>query len=255
MKMILVTGGFDPIHSGHIAYFKAARELGDHLIVGLNSDAWLTRKKEKPFMPFEERAAIIKELGCVDEVIGFNDDDGSACNAIGHVLSTKGSSWRVILANGGDRTKSNIPEYTVYKDHPDVGFAWGVGGNDKKNSSSWILKNWEKPTTKRNWGTYTILDKNGSWQVKELAFNTNSALSDQRHFYRSEHWHVVQGEIKMELEFQNEYTISKIYKAGDSIDIPVKTWHKATNVGNETAKVIEVWLGDKLTEDDIERRD
>ena len=59
----------------------------------------------------------------------------------------------------------------------------------------------------------------------------------------------------MELEFQNEYTISKIYKAGDSIDIPVKTWHKATNVGNETAKVIEVWLGDKLTEDDIERRD
>ena len=54
-NIVLVTGGFDPIHSGHIAYFKAARQLGDMLIVGLNSDAWLTRKKGRPFMPFDER--------------------------------------------------------------------------------------------------------------------------------------------------------------------------------------------------------
>ena len=59
----------------------------------------------------------------------------------------------------------------------------------------------------------------------------------------------------MDLEFQNQYTTSKVYKAGDSIDIPKRCWHKATNVGNETAKVIEVWLGNKLTENDIERRD
>ena len=255
MKMILVTGGFDPIHSGHIAYFKAARELGDHLIVGLNSDAWLTRKKEKPFMPFEERAAIIKELGCVDEVIGFNDDDGSACNAIGHVLSTKGSSWRVILANGGDRTKSNIPEYTVYKDHPDVGFAWGVGGNDKKNSSSWILKEWSQPTTERAWGRYTVLDKGTGWQVKQLAFDAGKALSDQRHFKRSEHWHVIEGTVQMTLEYPNGDTETKLYSAGTSIDIPILTWHKAVNTGSATAKVVEVWMGKELTENDIERRD
>ena len=254
-KVILVTGGFDPLHSGHIAYFKAAKELGDHLVVGLNSDAWLTRKKGKPFMPFEERAAIIKELGCVDEVIGFNDDDGSACNAIGHVLSTKGSSWRVILANGGDRTKSNIPEYTVYKDHPDVGFAWSVGGNDKKNSSSWILKEWSQPTTERAWGRYTVLDKGTGWQVKQLAFDAGKALSDQRHFKRSEHWHVVEGDVQMTLEYPNGDTETKLYRAGTSIDIPVLTWHKAVNTGSITAKVVEVWLGNELTEEDIERRD
>ena len=62
MKYILVTGGFDPLHSGHIEYFKAAKNLGHKLIVGLNSDEWLTRKKGRSFLPFEERAAIIKEF-------------------------------------------------------------------------------------------------------------------------------------------------------------------------------------------------
>ena len=71
MSTVLVTGGFDPLHSGHIAYFRAARALGDRLIVGVNSDEWLTRKKGRPFMPFTERVAIIKELAVVDKVIGF----------------------------------------------------------------------------------------------------------------------------------------------------------------------------------------
>ena len=66
MDVVLVTGGFDPLHSGHLAYFKAARQLGDKLVVGLNSDAWLTRKKGKPFMPFDERIEIIKGLTVVD---------------------------------------------------------------------------------------------------------------------------------------------------------------------------------------------
>ena len=81
-NIVLVTGGFDPIHSGHIAYFKAARQLGDMLIVGLNSDAWLTRKKGRPFMPFDERQSIIQNLNCVDQCLLFNDDDGSAKEAI-----------------------------------------------------------------------------------------------------------------------------------------------------------------------------
>ena len=111
-KVVLVTGGFDPLHSGHIAYFKAAKELGDKLVVGLNSDAWLTRKKGRPFMPFEERAAIIKELACVDDVIGFNDDDDTARNAIGHILATTVDN--VVFANGGDRTNTTTPECATY---------------------------------------------------------------------------------------------------------------------------------------------
>lgn len=253
MKTVLVTGGFDPLHSGHIEYFKAAKQLGDKLVVGINSDDWLTRKKGKPFMPFHERAAIVNELSCVDKVISFNDKNDSADLAIGLVLQT--TTGKVIVANGGDRVDGNVKEQATYDDHPDVEFVFGVGGKDKKNSSSWILKDWSKPTTKRNWGTYTVLDKNGEWQVKELHFDVGKALSDQRHFARSEHWHIVQGSIHMSLQYTNGDIINKTYHSGDSIDIPVDTWHKATNVGDIPAKVIEVWMGNNLTEDDIERRD
>jgi len=254
-RVVLTTGGFDPLHSGHIEYFKAARELGDHLVVGLNSDAWLTRKKGRPFMPFEERAAIIKELSCVDEVIGFNDDDGTACNAIGQVLATKGSSWQLIFANGGDRKNTNTPEYKTYGLDTDVKFVFGIGGDDKKNSSSWILKAWSQPTTERAWGKYTVLDKGDGWQVKQLEFDVGRALSDQRHFKRSEHWHVVDGVITMLLEDRNGVRSSHLLVPGDSIDIPVGYWHKAVNIDNKPARVIEVWMGNELTEDDIERRD
>jgi len=251
MKVVIVTGGFDPLHSGHIEYFKAARELGDHLVVGVNSDTWLTRKKGKAFMPFEERCAIIKELDCVNEVIGFNDDDDTACAAIFQVLSTVGSQTKVIFANGGDRTKDNIPEM-IYND---VEFVFGVGGEDKKNSSSWILKEWSQPTTERAWGRYTVLDKGEGWQVKQLEFYEEQALSDQRHFKRSEHWHVVDGVINMFLEDKSGNRTSHLLVPGDSIDIPVGYWHKAVNLDNKSAKVIEVWMGKELTEDDIERRD
>lgn len=253
-KVVLVTGGFDPIHSGHIAYFKAARELGDHLVVGLNSDDWLTRKKGRPFMPIEERMAIVSELECVDEVIGFNDSDNSACAAITQVLSTKGSDWKIVFANGGDRTNTTTPEYDLYGDHDHVEFAFGVGGEDKKNSSSWILSKWDKPETQRLWGKYRDLDQNGHWKVKELSIDIDKSLSDQRHFVRSEHWHIVDGNLQMDLEFANGYKSSNVYKTGDSIDIPRKTWHKATNVGDKPVKVIEVWMGHLLSEEDIERR-
>ena len=251
MKVVLVTGGFDPLHSGHIAYFKAAKELGDHLVVGVNSDDWLIRKKGRPFMPFEERCAIIKELECVDEVLGFNDTDDTANHAIFQVLSTKGSRTKVIFANGGDRTRKNIPEMAF----TNVEFAFGVGGKDKKNSSSWILKEWSQPTTERAWGKYTVLDKGDGWQVKQLEFAAGKALSDQRHFSRSEHWHVVEGDVQMTLEYPNGNIKTDTYMSGDSIDIPALTWHKAVNTGVTTAKVIEVWMGEELTEEDIERRD
>ena len=248
-KLVLVTGGFDPLHSGHIEYFKAARKLGDKLIVGVNSDEWLTRKKGRPFMSFDERTAIIKELSCVDQVIGFVDDDDTANNAIFQVLST--TSGKVIFANGGDRSKTNIPEMKF----TNVEFAFGVGGEDKKNSSSWILKNWDKPVTKRAWGEYKILDKNREWQVKELTFYQGKSLSDQRHLKRSEHWHVVDGVIVMLLEDKKGNKSEQLLVPGDSIDIPIGYWHKAINIDNKDAKVIEVWMGKDLTEDDIERRD
>ncbi len=132
-KVVLVTGGFDPLHSGHIAYFNRAKELGDILVVGLNSDEWLTRKKGRPFMPWFERSKILQALKVVDYVIEFNDDDNSAKAAIKLVHQTF-PDYKIIFANGGDRTKTNIPEMDT--EISDVEFVFGVGGEDKANSSS-----------------------------------------------------------------------------------------------------------------------
>jgi cytidyltransferase-like protein len=138
-KIVLVTGGFDPIHSGHVAYFNAAKELGDFLVVGINSDEWLIRKKGKPFLSWEERECIISSLRMVDLTIHFNDDDGSAKDAI---LKTRKlfTNKLIIFANGGDRTKDNIPEMSIQDKN--LEFKFGIGGDYKKNSSSWILEKW-----------------------------------------------------------------------------------------------------------------
>ena len=82
MKVVLVTGGFDPLHSGHIKYFEAAKQLGDKLIVGLNSDDWLARKKGRPFMPLQERLTLVKALSVVDEVLTWDDSDDTAFGGI-----------------------------------------------------------------------------------------------------------------------------------------------------------------------------
>ena len=144
MKIVVVSGGFDPVHSGHISLFRAAAGLGDRLIVGVNSDEWLTRKKGKPFMDIHERKAILQAIRWVDEVWEFDDSDGTACELLEHVLSSYNTriyeSHEFIFANGGDRNATNNAEADV----PGWEFVYGVGGSEKKNSSSWILRNWNE---------------------------------------------------------------------------------------------------------------
>jgi len=135
-KISLVTGGFDPIHSGHISYFKRAKDLSNYLVVGINTEEWLTRKKGQYFQSWKERAEIVRHLDMVDAVISYNDDDDSSCNAITKCLDI---AQTVIFCNGGDREKTNTPEVNKYGENPRVEFEFGVGGDDKMNSSSWIL--------------------------------------------------------------------------------------------------------------------
>ena len=140
-KVALVTGGFDPIHSGHISYLDRARELGDQLIVGVNSDEWLVRKKGLYFLPRRERVKIISNLRMVYDVISYDDKDNSSSKGIEKCLEI---SEKVIFCNGGDRKKDNILEMEVFKDNPRVEFVFGIGGDDKMNSSSWILNDYFK---------------------------------------------------------------------------------------------------------------
>ena len=137
-KVSLVTGGFDPLHSGHISYFKRAKDLSNYLIVGLNTEEWLIHKKGQYFQSWVERAEIIRHLEMVDAVISWEDDEqGSACGAIEKSLEI---AEKVIFCNGGDRAKENTPEYERYGKNPRVKFVWSVGGDVKENSSSWILR-------------------------------------------------------------------------------------------------------------------
>lgn len=142
MGVALVTGGFDPIHVGHIKLLKGARRFGDILVVGVNSDEWLIRKKGAAFMTWRERATILRNIVGVGAVISFDDSDDTACHAIERALRMW-SGAGVIFANGGDRRENNTPEVDAYKDHPRVQFLWNVGGS-KVQSSSDLLARWEQ---------------------------------------------------------------------------------------------------------------
>jgi len=250
MKIVLVTGGFDPLHSGHIEYFKAARQLGDKLIVGLNSDEWLTRKKGQPFMPLEERRAIVGHLAVVDSTIEFNDDDNSSIDAI-HKVKTVFPDAEIIFANGGDRTATNIPEMSV----TGVVFKFGVGGENKMNSSSWILREWKNPKTERQWGYYRILHDVPGCKVKELTVEPGKSLSMQRHFKRHEFWHVTEGKCVLDMRLPSGYSLPPMDLVTHSqVQIPQDDWHQLSNPYTEPCRIVEIQYGEVCDEEDIERQ-
>lgn len=244
MKIVIATGGFDPIHSGHIAYLNAARKLGDSLMVGLNSDAWLERKKGRAFMPFAERENILMNIKAVDTVYGFDDRDGSACQLL-EWAKKQFPYAEFVFANGGDRTAVNIPEMSV----EGVEFAFGVGGEDKANSSSWILQDWKEPKTERPWGYYRVLYDIPGTKVKELVVEPGKSLSMQRHKFRSEYWKVTQGMARI----VNDTGTTTLGVHG-SYFVARTEWHQLTNPFPEPLKMIEIQYGPECTEEDIERR-
>ena len=250
MKIVVVTGGFDPLHSGHIAYFRAAKALGDKLVVGINSDAWLTRKKGRPFMNWYERQKIISELKMVDYTLQFNDDDGSAKDAI-HKVRLMWPSETIVFANGGDRGSTNTLEMD-YKDD-NLEFVFGVGGENKMNSSSWILHNYYENKTNRPWGYYRVLYETPTCKVKELTVNPGLSLSMQKHDYRNEYWHVVSGRGVVYEERATSSSRKELYK-DNHVNIPIGVWHKLSNPFDEPLHIVEIQWGTKCVEEDIERK-
>lgn len=252
-KIVLITGGFDPIHSGHLAYIQAAKALGDILVIGANSDAWLRTKKGRAFMPLRERTAILRAIAGVDSVIDFDDSDGTAKNAI-RMCRQSYPQDEIIFANGGDRTDENIPEMDVADDN--VKFVFGVGGFKKANSSSWILDEWKAPQTRRPWGYYRVLHETPGVKVKELTVEPGAALSMQRHQDRAEFWLVASGEATV-------YTVDSTttdtelqgrYQRHQYLHISTHEWHQLVNEDSNPLKIVEIQYGDRCEEEDIERQ-
>ena len=249
--VVIVTGGFDPIHSGHIEYLKEAKAMGNKLVVGLNSDEWLSRKKGKAFMPMRERKAVISNLSFVDEVIEFDDSDDHAIDAI-RIVREKNPKSYLVFANGGDRNASNIPEME-YTD-PGLVFKFNVGGSDKKNSSSWILQEWKAPKTERDWGYYRVLHEVPGMKVKELTVEPGQSLSMQRHQDRAEYWIVSEGACVVYSKMPNGYNLPpQNLKLHQGFNVHKGDWHQLTNPYDVPCRLVEIQYGDRCEEEDIER--
>ena len=242
----LISGGFDPIHSGHIRYIQSASTYCDILVVGVNSDDWLTRKKGRAFMPWTERSAVIKALRGVSTVIEFDDSDGSARDAI-RVVKDMFPGHNIRFMNGGDRNMGNIPEMS----ESGVEFLFGIGGEDKANSSSWILEEWKAPKTVKPWGYYRVLHTEGNTaKVKELVVYPGCSLSRQKHNHRSEIWLVSKGAASVGIgDPEHIITIAEHGK----LDIPIGNWHRLFNPTDSIVKVIEIQYGTSCIEEDIIR--
>ena len=139
--IILVSGGFDPIHSGHIKLINDANKYGD-VVVLLNSDEWLQNKKGKAFLPFHERRIIMKNIKGVLDVIEFDDSDKTCVDGIQKAKSLFQNNI-IKFANGGDRNNNTTPEKD-FCDKNNIETLFGIGGDNKSNSSSWILKKWKE---------------------------------------------------------------------------------------------------------------
>lgn len=130
-EKIMLSGGFDPLHVGHLRMIREAAKYG-RVVIALNSDDWLMRKKGYYFMTWEDRAEILMGLKYVWKVVSFDDSDGSACDAVMKEGPT-------VFGNGGDRTPDNTPEISLCQDRG-IRLVWNLGGNKFRSSSDLIAR-------------------------------------------------------------------------------------------------------------------
>ena len=244
----LISGGFDPVHIGHLAMIKDAKKIADDVIVLLNSDKWLVRKKGKPFMVEAQRAQILEEFESISEVIiQEKDDDDSSNNAIIDFYHSHNKST-ICYCNGGDRSQEDkIREAETCK-NLGIDLKFGIGGIHKLESSSNLTKNHLSKTEERPWGKFHIIAKGKGYQIKEIIVKPGKKMSLQRHKNRSEYWQVIDGIGMVYLE-DSKFKLEK----NDNIFIPQGDIHRLENIGQNHLILIEIQIGKEISEDDIER--
>ena len=246
-RWVAVSGGFDPLHIGHVRMFKEAKKLGDKLVVIINNDHWLRKKKGFVFMPQKERAELIGALPFVDQVVltGHKeaDADGSVCRALEKLKPA-------VFANGGDRAAGNIPEYALCK-KLGIKMAFNVGKGGKVQSSSWMVQNASRPVkrSERPWGEYYGWDEGKKWNLKTIYIKPKKRLSLQYHHHREEWWLLVEGEAEATTgQGKDSKTIE--LKKGEVFRVGERQVHRLSS--KKGGVVVEVAYGD-FDEADIVR--
>lgn len=199
MRWVAVSGGFDPIHIGHVRMFEEARALGDKLVVILNNDNWLLEKKGFAFMPARERAEIIGSFPFVDKVVLTDHKKGDRDMSVSRSLARVKPA---IFANGGDRKSlKDIPEGAVCKKYG-IKMVFNVGKGGKVQSSSWMIDAARKPASRsvRPWGEYFSWDSGSGWNLKTLYIKPRKRLSLQYHHNREEWWLLVSGDASATIQ-------------------------------------------------------
>ena len=144
----IVSGGFDPIHPGHIMMMKDCLKFSNYLIVGVNSNKWLINKKGNYFMDIQHRLYVVSSLKVVNETMEFEDDDKGSANNLLIKIRNKYSNDKIIFANGGDRSDSSkILEFETAKQY-NIDLKFGIGGSHKESSSSDLLERWSEYSKK-----------------------------------------------------------------------------------------------------------
>lgn len=243
---VAVSGGFDPVHIGHLRMLQEAKKLGDHLTVILNSDKFLNEKKQYNFMNFTERKEILLGFECVDEVIKSIDTDQTVCKTL---LSLAKKKEINIFANGGDRkNEDDLPEKEICLENK-IQMIFGIGG-EKVQSSSKLIDRFLSTKKKKPWGYYENLIVENNYLIKRLVIYPNSSLSLQYHNNREENWTILKGTGRFTIE-DKQY----VKDVGCSFKIKKQQKHRIENLENEDLIILEIQSGEDLSEDDIVRLD
>ncbi len=241
--IVAVSGGFDPIHIGHVRMFKEAKKLGKKLVVILNNDNWLLTKKGFVFMDQNERKEILLETGLVDKVVITSHKKDDPDRSVNRELAAVKPA---IFANGGDRGRENTPEMDLCN-KLGIKLVFNVGKGGKVQSSSWLINktSMHGVSAERPWGKMTTHADGKNFWLKTITVKSHESLSLQSHKNRSEFWVCVSGSVIAEVGSE-----TKNLREGDSITIAKGTKHRLSS--EEGGTIVEVAIGD-CDEEDIVR--
>ena len=252
-EYIVISGGFDPIHSGHINLIQDASKVANVIAI-VNNNNFLINKKGFIFLDQNERIKILSSITGVDETFLSIDNDHTVINSLKKLINS-GRNIKY-FGNGGDRmTEDDIPETEICKKN-NIELIFNLGGQKSQSSSSLAVslydqlqkKNSESNYVEKPWGFYKTFISEDEYLLKKIYINPGEELSEQSHNHRDEHWIIVSGKVTVLSDKKMQEK-----EKNDHIFISRNTKHKIINHQDEPAVIIEVQTGVILSEDDIIR--